>query len=564
MNVMLGLADLAGYVALLLWGTHMVTSGVQRGYGGPLRQTLGHLLKRGRSAFGAGLMVTLAIQSSTATSLMGASFVAEGLIGLETGYLMMLGANVGTALVARALSFPIEQWAPVALLAGFVLFRKSHTDRHRNLGRVAMGLGMMLLALHWLVVTLDSWTSTPGASAILSGLVSQPVLLAVGALLLTWVCHSSVAVILLGAAVMRHQGWPLDAQVAILLGANLGGAISPVLEAGSVEARRLPMGNLWVRGVGAMLVLVLWPVWSWIPDSWRAQDTFLVNAHVVFNLVLAALVFPFAKTCERLLLRALPSPVVPQSAGAPRYLDDANMALPNLAVAASEREVVRLTGLVEELMRSTMEALRQSDEGMFHLLRIRATEISRLALAIRHYLTRLPSEAESGDVARSQDIVRFLYDLEQMADLLVNGVVRSAIDQRKHRAAFSEEEWKLLEGTHQDLLASFHMAVAVFMKRDLDVARSLVARKPAFRDLELHTMASRVDALRQGDPVASRPGDALMVALRDFKRVHSHLTGVAYQVLEEAGMLRSRLVDEKMVQELSDAPSVPQDLTPGA
>jgi phosphate:Na+ symporter len=541
MSVILSLADLAGYVALLLWGTHMVTSGVQRGYGAVLRQGLGRLLRTGRSAFGAGLVVTLALQSSTATSLMGASFVAEGLIGLETGYLMMLGANVGTALVARALSFPVAAWAPVGILIGYLVFRRSHTDRARNLGRVAMGLGLMLLALHWLVATLDSWAAGPLAGTLLSDVASQPVLVVVGALALTWLCHSSVAVILLGSALMGHQGWPLSAQLAILIGANLGGALPPVLEAGSVEARRLPVGNLLVRSVGVVVLLILAPLGRFIPATWVQAPDFLVNLHVVFNGVLAALAFPFAAPVQRLLLRYLPSPVEPVSPGVPRYLDDANLAMPSLALASSEREVLRLTSLVEELLKTSLEAVRQGDEGLGRGIRAQTHEVSRLALSIRQYLARIaPLEGE--DLRHSQANIRFLYDMEQVADLIGN-MVRSAVAQRKTRAAFSDEEWSVIKTVHGDLMTSMHLSVAVFMRQDQKVARELIERKPALRLLENTTLEHRVTALRQGDPVASRPGDAYLATLRDFKQIHSHFTGVAYQVLENAGQLRSRLVD---------------------
>lgn len=543
MNVMLGLADLAGYVALLLWGTHMVTTAVQRGYGAMLRQSLGRLLRTGRSAFGAGLAVTLALQSSTATSLMGASFVAEGLIGLETGYLMMLGANVGTALVARALSFPVAEWAPVAILIGFIVFRRSKVDRTRNLGRLALGLGLMLLSLHWLVLTLDGWTSGPAAASLLGGLADQPVLLAVGALILTWLCHSSVAVILLGSALMSHQGWPIEAQLAVLIGANLGSAIPPVLEAGSVEARRLPAGNLLVRCSGVAVLLACAPLWHLLPSGWPLRDGFLVDAHLVFNVFLAALAFPFAKAFQRLLMRYLPSPMAPNSPGKPRYLDPASLAMPSLAITAAEREVLRLATLAEDLLLASLEAIHQADERMARDIRTRAVDVSRLALAIRQYLAQLPEALEPPDRHRSQDILRFLYDLEQMGDLLANGVVRSAVDQRKVRAAFSEPEWHTIAAMHADLVASLHLAVAVFMKKEPAVARALIERKPALRTLENTTLESRVSALKHGDPVASRPNDALLSVLRDFKRVHSHLTGLAYHVLEEAGQLRSRLVE---------------------
>jgi phosphate:Na+ symporter len=239
----------------------------------------------------------------------------------------------------------------------------------------------------------------------------------------------------------------------------------------------------------------------------------------------------------------LPSPTAPASQGAPRYLDPASLVMPSLALAAAEREVLRLASHAEDLLLASLEAIHQADEGLARDIRQRATDVARLALAIRHYLSQLGDELEPPELHRSQDVQRFIYDLEQMADLLNTGVVRAAVNQRKVRAAFSEEEWQVIAAMHADLVASLHLAVAVFMKREPSVARTLINRKPALRVLENSTLEGRPHALRQGDAVASRPGDALLSTLRDFKRVHSHLTGLAYHVLEEAGQLRSRLVD---------------------
>ena len=139
------LLDIAGYVALLLWGTHMVTSGVLRGYGSALRRWMGRYLGHRPAALGFGVCVTALLQSSTATGLMATSFAASGFLGLAPGLAVMLGANVGTTLIVQVMSFDIAVVAPVLILAGFVVHRRTDDVSHENLGRVAIGLGLTLI-----------------------------------------------------------------------------------------------------------------------------------------------------------------------------------------------------------------------------------------------------------------------------------------------------------------------------------------------------------------------------------------------------------------------------------
>jgi len=144
------LLDLAGSVALLLWGLHMVQSGIQRGFGPELRRWLGTALNRRLAAFAAGLGITALLQSSTATGLMVAGFATSGAVALVSALAVMLGANVGTTLIVQVLSFDVAEVAPALILIGVILFRRGAAARARDFGRVAIGLGLMLMALRHL------------------------------------------------------------------------------------------------------------------------------------------------------------------------------------------------------------------------------------------------------------------------------------------------------------------------------------------------------------------------------------------------------------------------------
>src|SRR5579872_3698395 len=155
------LLDLMGGVALLLWGLHMVHSGILRAFGPDLRRLLSKALNNRFTAFAAGIGLTALLQSSTATALITSSFAAEGLVGLVPALAIMLGANVGTTLIVQILSFNIAAAAPILLIIGVVTFRAADNGLVRALGRVGIGLGLILLALHVLLDTLAPAEQAP-------------------------------------------------------------------------------------------------------------------------------------------------------------------------------------------------------------------------------------------------------------------------------------------------------------------------------------------------------------------------------------------------------------------
>ena len=290
------LLDLAGSVALLLWGLHMVQTGIQRGFGPDLRRVLGTALGNRLAAFAAGLGVTAILQSSTATGLMVAGFAAGGAVALVPALAVMLGANVGTTLIVQVLSFNVAEVAPALILLGVILFRRGTAARTRDLGRVAIGLGLMLMALHSLVTLVTPYEDVPSLRLVLGAITTEPVLDVLVAAGLTWAAHSSVAVVLLVMSFAAKGAVPPDAAFALVLGANLGTAINPVLEGvsrrrsgGAPAADRQPAEpRAGLRG-GAGAAARIGPLMvQFEPDPARAVADF----HTGFNLILAALFLP--------------------------------------------------------------------------------------------------------------------------------------------------------------------------------------------------------------------------------------------------------------------------------
>ena len=357
MDFPITLLQLAGSVALLLWAIHMVQSGVQRAFGAKLRGFLGHALRNRFKAFLAGVGVTAILQSSTATGLMVTGFAAGGLVELVPALAVMLGANVGTTLIVQLLSFNVAELAPVLILVGVMMFRRASAGP-RDFGRVLIGLGLMLMALQTFLNLLTPYEDVPSLRLLLGAIATQPVLDVILAAGLTWAAHSSVAVVLVIMSFAARGTVPPEAAFALVLGANLGTAINPVLEGATGDdpaARRLPIGNLINRAIGVALALALLGPLSRLmvmiePDNARAVADF----HTAFNVLLAASFFPLLGPYALVLRRLLPARVNQSDPRRPMYLDPIARETPIVAIGGAVREALRLADVLERLQGPTL------------------------------------------------------------------------------------------------------------------------------------------------------------------------------------------------------------------
>jgi phosphate:Na+ symporter len=537
------LLDLMGGVALLLWGLHMVLTGVLRAFGPDLRRILGKALYNRFAAFGAGLGLTALLQSSTATGLMTASLAADGTVNLVPALAIMLGANVGTTLIVQLLSFDVVAAAPVLFVIGLLTFRLAGGNTlTKALGRVAIGLGLTLLALHILIDTLAPAEQAPAVRAILGSITNDPVLCIVIAAALTWAAHSSVAVVLLVMSLSYSQFVTTEAALALVLGANLGSAINPLIEGGSrgdPASRRLPVGNMLNRLVGVCFALAfLHPIAkelsAWQPDAAKRIAEF----HILFNIALALIFIGLLDPVARLLIRFLPERKKPDDASAPRYLDDAALETPSLALANAARETLRMGDTVETMLRDVMTAIMANDRKLAGDVERKDNIVDKLNEAIKLYITRLTRDSlDDSEGRRAMEIVSFTINLEHIGDIIDKNLCELAIKKIKGRYQFSPEGAAELTGFHKRTIESLQVAFGIFMTGNIEAARKLLRTKTDLRKAELDAADKHFERLREGRPESLETTSLHLDILADLKRIHSHICSVAYPVLEAAGEL---------------------------
>ena len=541
------LLELAGYAALLLWGLHMVQTGMLRGFGGRLRQVLRLAMADRIRAFASGLAVTALLQSSTATALMLAGFLDRGFVALPMALAAVLGANVGTTLIVQLLAFDISAIIPVLILAGVVMFRRAGRTKLRDFGRVFIGLGLILLALRLMTEGLSSVEHSEALRDVLSLITRDPVFDLAIAALLTWAAHSSVAIVLLVMS-LTPGVISLDAALAFVLGANLGNTFPQLVAARSdPAARQLAIGNLAVRAIGCVAALPFLPdLATWltavIPSGAAAVATF----HTLFNLVLALVVLPLLDPLARLcakLAPALPS----RSEAEPRYISlSAAAALPAVALSDASRETLRMADTIALMLSTLLRALETNDRRLLREVAHLDTIVDRLHNAIKLYLVEIGNQddLDEDDRRRCWDILDFVINLEHAGDIADKSLRDIVAKKIKHGLAFSAEGQAEIAAMIDRVLADLKLAVGVFMNGDEKNARLLLDEKVQIRDLERDMTANHLRRLREQRPESLETSSLHIDIARDLKRITAHFASVAYPILEEKGALRrTRLIE---------------------
>jgi phosphate:Na+ symporter len=540
--------NLMGAVALLVWSIRMVKTGVLRAFGERFRQAIAGATRNRLVACAAGAGVATAVQSSAATGLIVAGFAERGLIALGPALAVMLGADIGSTIVVQALAFNLQAAVPALLIVGVGLFMLASRPIPKHLGRIVIGLALMIVALGMAKVAAEPLKQSALLAQVLQRLGEDPVLALILGAAVAWLMHSSVAAILLILSLAAAGTLTLPAAVALVLGCNVGSALIPLglsMKA-PPAARRILVGNLVFRTLGAVLALALLPVV--VEASARlATDPArqIANLHTLFNVVVALLFLPFTNTAAGLLERWLPDAPDARK-GRAAHLDDALLDRPQVALGAAQREVLRVADDVETMLRETILAFGP-DPGE-RLARIKALddEVDRLQEEVKLYLTRLTRKPLSeADSRKAFDLILFTTNLEHVGDIIDKSLLELAAKKQRLKVEFSPAGWAEIQALHARVVEQMRLAMTVFMTGDLAMARELVTEKDRIRAAEREAMESHLQRLRDGTLASIETSALHLDILRDLKRINAHVTSVAYPSLEASGVLRgSRLKAE--------------------
>jgi phosphate:Na+ symporter len=546
------LLNLLAGVALLVWGTYIVRTGILRLYGGALRRVLRQSASNRFAAFAAGLGVTALIQSSNATALMLAAFAGQGLIATAPALAVMLGADVGTAMMTLVFSFDLSWLSPLLIFLGVTLFMRRENKRIGRFGQVLIGLGLIILALQLIVLAARPLTQGAGVQVIFSSLTGDVMLDMLVAALFTMLSYSSLAVVLLTATLAASKVIALHVALALVLGANLGSGVLAFLNTlpSPPEARRVSLGNLLFRLVGCLIAVPLLPYVEEVFGSLAiAEGAAVVDFHLVFNLALAACFMFLTEPVARVAERLMPADPDDNNPAKPRYLDPSALTTPALAIGNAVREAMRIGDVIEQMLTGMLTVLKTNDQALAARLRKMDDIVDELYTAIKLYLTQISREAlDDKEGRRWADIVSFTINMEQVGDIIeriITDLEEKKIDKGRN---FSDAGMQEICDLHGRLVSNLRLGMSVFLHGDLKSAQQLLAEKVLFRDLERSYADSHITRLMENTAQSIETSSLHLDMLSDLKRINSHICSIAYPILEQAGVLAKTRLKETPAQ----------------
>ena len=556
---MIHLLNLLAAIALLVWGTHIVRTGMLRVLGENLRHVLARSVRNRFTAALAGLGVTSLVQSSTATCLIVASFVGTGLVATAAGLAVMLGADVGTALVVAVFSFDLSWLSPLLIFAGVVMFLSRQNTTVGRVGRVLIGLGLITLALQLIVGATRPLTASPAVRALLVALPQEVMLDIVVGATLAVLSYSSLAIVLLTATLAVEGLLPVNVALGLVLGANVGSGVLAMIvtSSGAANLRRLPLGNFLFKAAGALLAIPLLGEAQLLLQTYAGNvQQQVVLFHVAFNSVLLLSFIAFTAPMARLVDRLLPTPAADNNGQRPRHLDPVALSTPSLAISCAAREALHLADVVETMLRGMVTVLRDNNLELAERLRHMDDIVDELYSAIKFYLTQISRESLSEREGRRwTDIVSFTINLEQIGDI-IERVVQDIEDKKIRKGrSFSDAGMAEICHLHERLLSNLRLGMSVFLDGHVRDAKKLLEEKARFRDLELEYAANHIARLRDNTTQSIETSSLHLDLTSELRRINSHICSIAYPILESAGALASTRLRHSRLSALDETRS---------
>jgi len=532
------LIELVGAIALLLWGLRMVRTGMMRAYGSHLkllaRQNEGRLIPM----LGSGFLFAILIQSSTATAIIVASFAGQNILSISSALIVILGADIGTAVAVILASQKITVLSPILLAIGIFGFLSTEKNKLRNLFRAIAGLGLILLALSMVNYIGTGLANLQEFNTVMQVFVSQPFLMLLFGVVLTYLAHSSLAIVLLVVGFVQSGLLLTDAGLFLVLGANVGSGLLPVVANWKAKRNaKIPVkANFLIRVLGVTAVFpFVGPLLAVLGDSLPAYST-PAFFHLSLNIGVAIIGLVLLPLIIKLVTNLESADSESAQAIEPKNLDETAFSSPSKALACAKREALNMANITQIMLRNTLPVLKEGNDELRQEIAVMEDDVERLFNAIKIYIARIMREELTEEEAqRAMDLLSFTANMEHMGDIIEGSLMELAVKKANLGTQFSQQGLTEITALHEAVESTFELAINTFISEDSDLARMLFDAKASIRELESKSVTTHLERIGTGISQSIETSSLHLDIIRDLKRINSHLTSIAYPVLKASG-----------------------------
>ncbi|MBN1940790.1 MAG: Na/Pi cotransporter family protein [Candidatus Diapherotrites archaeon] len=521
-----------GGLALFMFGIHFLSDGLKRAAGEKLKSILERMTNRPIKGVFAGAVTTAVIQSSSLTTVMLVGLINSGLLSLEQGVGVVLGAEIGTTITAQILAFQIGTLFFPIIALGFFLFFFSKNHKHKEYGQIILGFGILFLGMYTMSSGVKPLRADPFMIEILVSFGTVPILGVLAGAIFTGIVQSSSATTGLVVAMGIENVIDLQSAIAIILGANIGTCITALIASigTSLNAKRVAVSHFLFNVTGVILFFFFIPLFAYLV-SLTASDLprQIANAHTIFNVAMTIIMLPAVGLLVRATKIIVPGEDIQVDRGA-KFADKRLLSAPEIALGQAEKETVRMAKIAHEMLVNSEKAVFQKDGKLLKTVMLQEEAVDELDNIIEAYLIKISRKSLTKKQRKKLTLLlHAISDIERVGDH-ANNLAEKGEQKLRQKAGFSKSAYKELALMFKKTRECYSAAVRVLETGDKRIAKKVLKLETEVDYLEKKLEKAHLRRLKRGTCRAEL-GPIYIDIIRNLERTSDHARNIAYAVL---------------------------------
>ena len=525
-----------GGLGLFLYGMNLMGDGLQNSAGYKLKRIIELLTSNVIMGVLVGMVVTMVIQSSSATTVMVVGFVNAGIMSLTQAIGVIMGANIGTTITAQLVSLDVDFLAPVALGIGIVIYMFSNKPKHKNIAEILIGFGILFTGMDFMKEAVKPLAGYQGFTDMLLSFGHHPILGVLMGFAITAIVQSSSASMGMLIALASQGLIPITAALPILYGENIGTCVTSLISSigASRNARRAAIMHLTFNVLGSMIFMFILSkpivaIVTAIDPTDAARQ--IANAHTLFNILNVIVLLPFNKLIVKLALKLVPETKGEQDDDkVVKYIDDRMIETPSIALANIVKETLRMGEKSKESLNAAMDGIVDKSKEKIELSFKREKLINELQKSILNYLLKLSKASLNEDSRETVDaLFNTVNDIERIGDHAEN-IAELAKDIVDLEISFSDVGIGELKDMYNKVVSTYTYALEAMRTSNVELACKVIKMEEQVDMMEKSCRANHMNRLNSSS-CSIESGVIYLDIISNLERVSDHAVNIAQQVI---------------------------------